>query len=57
LWEALAIRVTGRCSLGQERHELKTGDSIYFDSGQAHQIENSGATSANVLCVAVPPAL
>mgnify|MGYP001567440946 FL=1 len=46
-----------RCSIGKEFHELKTGDSIYFNSGQAHQIENSGANSAKVLCVAVPLAL
>jgi quercetin dioxygenase-like cupin family protein len=46
-----------RCSIGQEYHELKTGDSIYFNGGQAHQMENAGATSAKVLCVAVPLAL
>ena len=46
-----------RCSIGQEKHELKTGDSIYFNSGQAHQMENAGAGSAKVLCVAVPLAL
>ena len=51
--------VSGRveCSIGQEIHELKTGDTIYFNSGQAHQIENLGANSAKVLCVAVPLAL
>ena len=38
-------------------HELKTGDTIYFNSGQAHQMENAGANSAKVLCVAVPFAL
>lgn len=26
-----------RCSIGQERHELKTGDTIY--SGQPHEME------------------
>ena len=46
-----------RCSIWQELHELRPGDSIYFNSGQAHQIENSGANSAKVLCVVVPLAL
>jgi len=46
-----------RCSIGQEMHELKVGDSICFNSGQAHQMENAGANSAKVLCVAVPLAL
>ena len=46
-----------RCSIGQEIHELKTGNTIYFNSGQAHQMENAGATSAKILCVAVPLAL
>jgi uncharacterized cupin superfamily protein len=48
--------ISGRvkCSIGQERHELRTGDSIYFNSGQAHQMPNAGANSAKVLCVAVP---
>lgn len=41
----------------QERHELKTGDTIYFNSGQAHQMENVVANFAKVLCVAVPLAL
>ena len=45
------------CSIGQEKHELKTGDTIYFNSGQAHQMENAGAGSAKLLCVAVPVAL
>jgi quercetin dioxygenase-like cupin family protein len=49
--------VGGRKQRGQERHELKTGDTIYLNSGQAHQMENAGAGSATVLCVAVPVAL
>ena len=43
-----------RCSIGQEKHELKTGDTIDFNSGHTHQMENAGASSAKVLCVAVP---
>jgi len=39
--------------LGEIR-KRKVGDTIYFTTRQPHQIENSGATSANVLCVAVP---
>lgn len=46
-----------KCSIGQEIHELKVGDTIDFNSGQAHQMENAGASSAKVLCVAVPLAL
>lgn len=46
-----------RCSIGQEIHELKTGDTIYFNSGHTHQIENPSASSAKVLCVAVPLSL
>ena len=46
-----------KCSIGQECHELKTGDSLYFNTGQAHQMENAGANPAKVLCVAVPLAL
>ncbi len=46
-----------RCSIRREQHDLKPGDTIYFNSDQAHQIENAGANSAKVLCVAVPLAL
>ncbi len=38
-----------RCSTGQEIHELATGDTIYFNSGQAHQMENASTNSAKVL--------
>ena len=46
-----------RTLIWQDAQELKTGDSIDFNCGQTHQIENLGNSPAKVLCVAVPLAL
>ena len=46
-----------KCSVGQDVQELKVGDSIDFNCGKTHQMENIGAGPAKVLCVAVPLAL
>jgi uncharacterized cupin superfamily protein len=36
---------------GQERHLLKPGDSIYYDSATPHQVQAAGETDAKILAV------
>ena len=43
-----------RCSIGQDVHDLKAGDSINFNCGRTHQMENAVANSTKMLWVAVP---
>lgn len=41
-------------SIGEERHELADGDSVYFDSGVEHGYRRTGAKRATAIVVALP---
>lgn len=41
--------------LGDERCEVKTGDTIFIPSGTPHKIQNTGKTPLKILCCSSPP--
>ncbi|MBI4356085.1 MAG: helix-turn-helix transcriptional regulator [Candidatus Omnitrophica bacterium] len=46
-----------RYSVGQDVHDLKAGDALYFEGHQPSHLENTGTNSAKLLCVTVPSVL
>lgn len=45
----------GLIFLGEEKCEVKDGDTIYIPSGTAHRIKNTGKTPLKILCCSSPP--
>jgi len=45
----------GLMTLGAERFEVKTGDSIAIAPGTAHCVHNTGDTALVILCCCSPP--
>ena len=43
--------------IGESRHELKRGSSLYFDASIPHHFRNPGRSTAKCLSVMTPPAL
>lgn len=52
-----ALKGQVELSVGEERWELKTGDSAYLRADRAHAVKNTGAGPAEILSVITPPAL
>ena len=44
-------------SVGEERFQLRPGDSLYFQASLPHFLTNSGSGPAVALCLSAPPAL
>lgn len=52
---AVVIAGKMRVEIGDEEYELETGDSISFDSGIPHRIQNMGGETLIQLSVICPP--
>ena len=44
----------GVMTLGEERFEVRTGDTICIPPGTAHCIENTGAVALRIICACAP---
>ena len=51
----VVLRGTVRLELGDELHELETGDSIDYRSSTPHRIANAGEEPAEVMWIISPP--
>lgn len=48
---------TLEATVGQTRHELRGGSSLYLDASVPHSLKNTGRATAKCLCVVTPPVL
>jgi mannose-6-phosphate isomerase-like protein (cupin superfamily) len=45
----------GLMTLGDERFEIKAGDTVCIPPGTAHRVANAGPEPLRILCCCVPP--
>lgn len=48
---------TLEATIGETRHELRRGSSLYFDASVPHSLKNTGRAAAKCLSVVTPPVL